>query len=490
MRRVYDCILKMRSTLLVIIAAAVTNAQSTCNLADIYDSTTFSIPATCTSINLQSDDAITVLADLLNALVGNDFVTQLTLAQSFTDDEIIALANTLPNSAITSLRLWKCYIGDPGAIALATVINESSLEVLYLSKNNIGDAGATALATALETQASSVLILSLKKNQIGDAGAIVLANMLKTNTVLQILNLDHQSALLTSCAAIAFAHALNENSVLFTLNFDTNKIGKAGLDALKGVRTTVAIGSLTKPVVITLSNNPIEECNSTAPIKCDSLQAGKECGNQLVVALAATCDEEWDEDECIPNCAGECGNGVCVGGTCACTAGWEGTTCESNIDDCLGKNCGNGSCKDGVNTHTCECKAGWNGADCTNNIGTTDAPTTDAPATNVTTSTSITKTSPKSIEEVRSSFDTLDTDNDGLLNLKESGLSDEDFKRYDTNSDRFLSRAEVFPKPKKKTLKWVLVGSGSAVVTALGMFGFWKWYKSRELIGTNNGMSF
>jgi hypothetical protein len=117
-----------------------------------------------------------------------------------------------------------------------------------------------------------------------------------------------------------------------------------------------------------------------------------------------------------------------------------------------------------------------------NNPPTTNPPTNNPPTNNPPTSTSI--------EEVRSSFNTLDTNNDGFLNPKESGLSNKDFQRYDTNSDGLLSRAEVFPKPKKKTLKWVLVGSGSAVVTALGMFGFWKWYKSRELIGSNNGMSF
>ena len=47
-----------------------------------------------------------------------------------------------------------------------------------------------------------------------------------------------------------------------------------------------------------------------------------------------------------------------------CTAGWGGSDCKTNIDDCPGKDCGNGACKDGVNTHTCTCNAGWVGADC------------------------------------------------------------------------------------------------------------------------------
>jgi len=79
------------------------------------------------------------------------------------------------------------------------------------------------------------------------------------------------------------------------------------------------------------------------------------------------------ENECEAGEVGEdpcaCGNGDCnADGTCECTAGWDGADCTNNIDDCQGQDCGNGECKDGVDTHTCECTAGWDGADCTNNI--------------------------------------------------------------------------------------------------------------------------
>ena len=55
------------------------------------------------------------------------------------------------------------------------------------------------------------------------------------------------------------------------------------------------------------------------------------------------------------------------------STGFSGETCKTNIDDCIGKNCGNGKCIDGVGKAFCECPIGKIGSACNkgipNNIG-------------------------------------------------------------------------------------------------------------------------
>ena len=53
--------------------------------------------------------------------------------------------------------------------------------------------------------------------------------------------------------------------------------------------------------------------------------------------------------------------------------GFSGETCMTNIDDCIGKSCGNGKCIDGVAKAFCECPIGKIGSACNkgiaNNLG-------------------------------------------------------------------------------------------------------------------------
>ncbi|XP_056252051.1 protein delta homolog 2 [Seriola aureovittata] len=55
--------------------------------------------------------------------------------------------------------------------------------------------------------------------------------------------------------------------------------------------------------------------------------------------------------------------------TCRCLAGFTGPRCETDINDCLMKPCGNGAtCLDGVNRFSCLCPAGFTGRFCTVNL--------------------------------------------------------------------------------------------------------------------------
>ncbi|XP_034465022.1 protein delta homolog 2 isoform X1 [Hippoglossus hippoglossus] len=55
--------------------------------------------------------------------------------------------------------------------------------------------------------------------------------------------------------------------------------------------------------------------------------------------------------------------------TCRCLAGFTGSRCETNVDDCLMKPCGNGAtCLDGINRFSCLCPSGFTGRFCTINL--------------------------------------------------------------------------------------------------------------------------
>ena len=50
---------------------------------------------------------------------------------------------------------------------------------------------------------------------------------------------------------------------------------------------------------------------------------------------------------------------------CICKKGYTGDKCDINIDDCVGVNCHNGKCVDGVHRYHCSCENGWEGSNCT-----------------------------------------------------------------------------------------------------------------------------
>ena len=71
--------------------------------------------------------------------------------------------------------------------------------------------------------------------------------------------------------------------------------------------------------------------------------------------IGPNCDQINTIDDCV---GVDCGNGQCVDGInyfrCICHPDFTGIFCEINIDDCVGVDCsGNGQCVDGVNNFTC-----------------------------------------------------------------------------------------------------------------------------------------
>lgn len=67
-------------------------------------------------------------------------------------------------------------------------------------------------------------------------------------------------------------------------------------------------------------------------------------GTYLYFYSEVDCIQGVEKIEALLNClqANNCINGECISSGCKCTSGWGGTSCASNIDDCAGKDCGNG----------------------------------------------------------------------------------------------------------------------------------------------------
>ena len=49
---------------------------------------------------------------------------------------------------------------------------------------------------------------------------------------------------------------------------------------------------------------------------------------------------------------------------CECDEGFSGSNCEENIDDCVGVNCNNGTCVDGISRYHCSCNLTYTGSHC------------------------------------------------------------------------------------------------------------------------------
>ena len=109
--------------------------------------------------------------------------------------------------------------------------------------------------------------------------------------------------------------------------------------------------------------------NVSITVLCAQKFGGSDCTQCVPGFTGPNCDEV---DDCI---GVNCGNGQCVDGmdsfSCICAPDFTGERCQTNIniDNCEGVNCsGNGQCIDGVNNFTCECMTGYGGPLCDKGI--------------------------------------------------------------------------------------------------------------------------
>ena len=139
-------------------------------------------------------------------------------------------------SLVRALHLEGNRIGPTGAAAFANALHTSRIEKLALALNPIGPQGAQHLARALK-QNSHLRELDLADCGIGDDGAEALGIMLRSNTVLRKLKL--QGNRIGSRGAEAIAAALRINGALRELNLRGNNLdAPAGVTLLDAVRHT------------------------------------------------------------------------------------------------------------------------------------------------------------------------------------------------------------------------------------------------------------
>lgn len=96
----------------------------------------------------------------------------------------------------------------------------------------------------------------------------------------------------------------------------------------------------------------------------------------LSVSYTLYCDENYYGSSCsvycVPQDSTSTGHYTCDAdtGEKICRAGWEDASndCLTFADDCLGKDCRNGHCVDGVHSYSCSCNEGYTGTSCETNI--------------------------------------------------------------------------------------------------------------------------
>ena len=108
--------------------------------------------------------------------------------------------------------------------------------------------------------------------------------------------------------------------------------------------------------------------NVNITVLCAQNFGGSDCTQCVPGFTGPNCDEV---DDCI---GVNCGNGRCVDGvdsfSCTCNPGFTGPNCDE-VDDCVGvtSTCsGNGQCVDGVDSFSCTCDPGFIGELCQTNI--------------------------------------------------------------------------------------------------------------------------
>jgi len=135
--------------------------------------------ALLSNIILRPDDVVKVVVPLLGHAKGTEILD--VSGNWIGDAGVTALAEKLPDTSITTLKLGSNQIGVAGVTALAEKLPGTSITTLHLQNNGFGDAGVTALAEKLP--GTSITDLHLQSNQFGDGGVTALAEELPGTSI-------------------------------------------------------------------------------------------------------------------------------------------------------------------------------------------------------------------------------------------------------------------------------------------------------------------
>ena len=223
-------------------------------------------------------DMTSIISELTNVIIENDFITHLTLdnGRSYTladNGSVIYIADIIKlNRKITRLTIKHFNFQSDGTLILAdALLSNSTITNLELSYNSISGDGVIKLFKNLKTnktlkqldlQGNNIegneiehLADALKENDtlthlnissqtwpgFGNIGPFLLAIALESNNTLTTLNLAHNNFSDVS----ELANALKENNTLTELNLENNKIRDKGAielaDALKSNKTLTAL---------------------------------------------------------------------------------------------------------------------------------------------------------------------------------------------------------------------------------------------------------
>ncbi|KXS22384.1 RNI-like protein [Gonapodya prolifera JEL478] len=140
-------------------------------------------------------------------------------------------SHALTTGHVINVDLTGYGLGKEGAEILAQALTlNTTMRHLSVSNNNLMDPGGVAIVTALKTN-RGLTDLNLSSNFIRGAGTTAaLADVLLVNDVLEVVNMDYNSASYEGISKLASALATNQT--LTTLSLQSNALSSDSIAAL------------------------------------------------------------------------------------------------------------------------------------------------------------------------------------------------------------------------------------------------------------------
>jgi hypothetical protein len=139
-------------------------------------------------------------------------------------------------SALTTLGLNSCELGDAGVQILASALDKSvssPLVSLSLSDNSISDTGCTSLVSVLAKHCQSLQALYLNWNSIGDSGLRACFDLLPLQSTFGLRSLTLDGNACTDSGVIDLSDVLLQNRSLTHLSMSNNlRITSIGAEKL------------------------------------------------------------------------------------------------------------------------------------------------------------------------------------------------------------------------------------------------------------------